>query len=288
MNNSIFKIVSLIAISFVSNVHAQEALVKVGVYRGRNVFVQNPYDQKTKSYCIQSIEVNGRTVLSNPNSSALTVDLSNLTLNDMVRLTIYHNKDCQPKILNPRVLQSGAGYSIVQTLADDASVSWITTGEEDKNAYYELQKQKLDGWETIKKLPAKGDIDNNQYSVGVVHYSGDNEFRIHYVSKFSETYSDTFNFYSAADPISFYPIDKVDELISLSKPTDYIIKDSDGNILKKGVGQDIYVAELKPGEYTLVIENREELFFKPEPEEELPPVQKRRKKRSKNDGSTRR
>lgn len=262
-------------------------MVQLGVYRGRNIFIQNPYNSETKQYCVQTVEVNDKTLISSPNSSALTVDLSYLALNDMVKLTIYHNQGCKPKILNPRVLESGKGFRIVQTTADDASVTWITTGEEDRNAYFELQKEKLDGWVTLKKISAKGDIDNNQYSIGVTHYAGDNVFRIHYVSKLVDTYSETFNYYSTIDPISFYPIDKVYDLISLSKETDYSIKDQEGKVVKKGVGQDIFVEDLKPGEYILIIENREESFFKPEPEEVLPPV-KKRKRRSKNDGSTER
>lgn len=250
------------------------------MYRGRNLFIQNPYNSVTKDYCVQLVEINGNTFLSSPNSSALTIDLSGFEINDDVRITIHHKTGCKPNILNPRVLMPGVGFSIIQTSVDNSSVSWITTGEQEKNAYYEVEKLKSGGWETIQKVKAKGDLDNNQYSIGVVHYSGDNEFRVHYVSKMADMYSESFNFYSAKDPISFYPIDKVDELISLSEPTDYVIKTKDGAILKRGVGQDIFVEDLKPGEYILVIENREEEFYKPVPEMEFP-LPKRKKGRKK-------
>ncbi len=215
--------------------------------------------------------------MSNPNSSALTVDLSKFSLNDSVSLIVFHYSECLPKILNPRVLQPGSGFSIVRTSADNASVSWITNGEQDKKAYYELERLNIEGWEPLLKIEAKGDIDNNQYSVGVVHYAGQNEFRIHYVSNSISEYSETFDFYSTADPVSFYPVDEVDELISLSKATEFKIKDIDGKVYKKGFALDIFVEDLKPGEYILVIENREEVFFKPVPEIELPPVRKRKK-----------
>ncbi|MCB0496858.1 MAG: hypothetical protein KDC79_12040 [Cyclobacteriaceae bacterium] len=285
MNKRIINSVLVFLFVFTASlVNAQEAIVQIGVYRGKNLFIQNPYDSKTKSYCVQSVEVNGNTILSSPNSSALTVDLSGFEINQNVQITIFHKSGCVPKVLNPRVLQQGTGFQFVQTLVDDSSISWITTGEQDKSAYYEVEKLKLDDWRTIQKVKAKGDIDNNQYSVGVVHYSGDNEFRIHYLAKDADAYSETFNFYSAKDPISFYPIDKVDDLISLTEPTDYIIKTKEGVILKKGVGQDIFVDDLKPGEYIIVIENREEEFYKPEPVRETPLPKK--KKRVKNDGST--
>lgn len=227
---------------------------------------------------MQSVSVNGSTILSNPNSSALTINLSHFLLNDSISLIVFHYDECLPKILNPRVLQSGSGFMIVRPTADNASVSWITTGEQDKKAYFELEKMYLDGWKSIQKIKAKGDIDNNQYSIGLVHYSGENQFRINYVSNSTSIYSDIFEFYSGADPISFYPVDEVDEIISLSKTTDYQIKDIDGKLYMKGYALDIFVQELKPGEYILVIENREETFFKPEPQIELPPVRKRKKR----------
>jgi len=248
-----------------------------GVYRGRDVYVQNPYNSTKKYFCVQSITVNGQTVISKPNSSALTIDLSSFDLNDSISIIVFHYSECLPKILNQRVLQPGAGFSIVQPMADPSSVSWISTGEQDKTAYFELEKMFLEGWQVVKKVQAKGDIDNNQYSIGVVHYAGDNQFRLHYVSASLSTYSNIFEFYSAADPISFYPTDDVDELISLSKATDYQIKDMDGKLYKKGYALDIFIRELKPGEYILIIENREEPFYKPEPEIELPPVRKRKK-----------
>jgi len=248
-----------------------------GVYRGRDVYIQNPYNSSKKHFCIQSIAVNGRTVMSSPNSSALTIDLSSFNLNDSISIIVFHYAECLPKFLNPRVLKSGSGFSIVQPMADNASISWISTGEQDKNAYFELEKMFLDGWETIHRVEAKGDIDNNQYSIGVVHYASDNQFRLHYVSEIFSVYSNIFEFYSTADPISFYPTEDVDEIISLSKATDYQIKDAEGKLYKKGFGLDIFVRELKPGEYILIIENREESFFKPEPEIELPPVRKRKK-----------
>ncbi len=248
-----------------------------GVYRGRDVYVQNPYNSTKKYFCVQSVTVNGQTVISKPNSSALTINLSSFSLNDSISIIVFHYSECLPKLLNPRVLQPGAGFSIVQPMADPSSIAWISTGEQDKAAYYELEKMFLEGWQVIKKVQAKGDIDNNQYSIGVVHYAGDNQFRLHYVSENLSTYSDIFEFYSATDPISFYPTDDVDELISLSKATDYQIKDMDGKLYKKGYALDIFVRDLKPGEYILIIENREEPFYKPEPEIELPPVRKRKK-----------
>ena len=255
-------ILYFLLILFGSTAQGQQLTLN-GVYRGRNLFIQNPYNNEKGTYCVQSISINNRTVLTSPNVSALTVDLSGFSLNDSIAMVIFH---CAPKILNPRVLQSGNGFTIVQTSADNASVSWITNGEQDKNANFELERLNLAGWEPLLKIKAKGDIDNNQYSIGVVHYAGQNEFRVHYVSNASSLYSEIFEFYSTADPISFYPIDEVDELISLSKATEYKIKDSDGNLYKKGYALDIFVQDLKPGEYILEIENREEVFFKPESE----------------------
>ena len=261
------KLVALILLFFLSlNTYAQQQVIS-GVYRGRNIYVQNPYINESERFCIKSIQVNGHKILQNLNSSAITIDLSKFYLNDSISIIILHSETCTPKILNPRVLLPGSGFAIIQASADNAAITWITTGEQDKNAYFELEKMKLDNWVPIIKIQAKGDIDSNQYSVGATHYSGQNLFRVHYISGEKSFYSEEFEFYSSTEPISFYPIKNIDELISLSKSTDYIIKNFEGKILKKGIGQDIFVGDLKSGEYILVIENREENFFKPEPEE---------------------
>ena len=170
------------------------------------------------------------------------------------------------KFLNVDVLQKNLGFSFIQYTADNSSVSWITAGESPGKGELIVEKQKMDGWQPIKKIPAKGDLNNNQYSLAVAHYSGDNLFRVRYVIDGNDFISEEFSFYSAEDPVSYFPVDEVEDLLSLSRITDYKILSLDGDLMMQGIAQDINVEGLPYGEYYLIIENRQELFYKPQPE----------------------
>ena len=52
---------------------AQEITLE-GVYRGKDIYVQNPYLNVEGAYCIASIMVNGNIVLENPARSAPGID----------------------------------------------------------------------------------------------------------------------------------------------------------------------------------------------------------------------
>lgn len=258
---------------------AQE-LTLVGVYRGKDIFVQNPYLNVEGAYCIASISVNGNIVLESPSRSAVKIDLTKFQINSPVSIIIRYHSGCEPKILNAEVLNTGSAFEFIQIMADDASISWVTTGEMPGEGIYILEKLKLDGWIPIMQVKGKGNLDNNQYSTGVDHYAGDNRFLLKYRDADEEIVSDEFDFYSDLDPISHFPEATVYDMISLSRPTDYVIKNYDGKIVLKGVGQDINVESLKYGEFTLIIENREEIIFRPEPEIIIRPKKKKKSKKN--------
>ena len=198
----------------------------------------------------------------------MQIQLDNLALDAPILLEINYAGDCIPKVLNAYVIAPNTGFKFVQTMVDNAAISWVTTGETPKNGQMRVEKLKLDGWEAIKAVPAKGNIDTNQYSQAVGHYSGDNIFRIVYLLEGNEVISEEFNFYSALDPISYFPVEEVYDLLSLSRITDYKIKNFDGVVIMEGIGMDINVEGLMHGEYILIIENRENTFYKPEPEKD--------------------
>ena len=245
-----------------------QVVVLVGVSNGQDLFVQNPYDVDQKKFCITGVRINGVTQSLDLNSSALMVDLASREIGSDVRIEISHIEGCEPNVLNPRVINKNAGFRFIQTMADQQSVSWLTTGESPNAGTITLQKLKLDGWKDLKIVPSKGDMQSNAYSQAVAHYSGDNQFRLIYEVDGKEFISDTFSFYSAQDPISYYPVEEVDQFLQLSRTTDYQIKDLDGNLIMQGVGLDINVSSLPYGEYYLIIENRQETFYKPVPEKD--------------------
>lgn len=249
-----------------------------GVYRGKDLYIQNPYTNVEGSFCIAFIKVNDKRLVEEPKSSAIRLNLSRFSINDSLHIIIKHHSVCQPKVLNPEVLNAGNEFEYLQITADDAAISWVTTGELPGKGWYELFKMKLDGWVPEDSVLGKGNLDNNQYSVGVRHYAGENRFKLVYHYGAEQVASDEFTFYSDQDPISYFPEGNVYDLITLSRPTDWVIKDYTGKIWLKGDGQDIVISNLPYGELILVIENMEETIFRPEPEIIDRPKKKSRKK----------
>jgi len=258
-------IIALILLLPYELAQGQEILLS-GVYRGKDIFIQNPFTNLEGSFCVEYIEVNGKRVIEQPDVSALKVDLSAFSISDSVHILIKHHNVCTPRVLNADVLDAANSFSYIQIIADDASISWVTTGELPGRGWYEILKMKLDGWMPIDTVLAKGNLDNNQYSVGVQHYSGENLFKLVYHYESRSIDSDQFDFYSDLEPITFFPEDQIYDLITLSRPTDYVIKTHDGRILLAGYGQDIVVSALPYGELIMVLENNEEAIFRPEPE----------------------
>jgi hypothetical protein len=270
----------LIFYSSIFSAYSQELTLN-GVYRGKDIFVQNPFLSSEGAFCISYISVNEQKVIESPATSAVKIDLTGFSIDDPVSILIHHHSSCLPKVLNPEVLNAGSTFKFMQTTADEASISWVTTGEMPGDGIYVLKMLKMDGWIPLFSVPGKGNLDNNQYSVGVDHYSGDNRYRLTYTYDGQETLSEEFTFYSDLEPITYYPDGNVYNMISLSRATDYVVKNYAGEVVLKGVGQDINVEPLAYGEFTLILENREETFFRPEPEL----IDRPRKKRKKRNGS---
>ena len=253
-----------------------------GVYRGKDVYVQNPFLAAEGSFCIAYISVNDQKIIEAPATSAVKIDLSKFAIDAPISILVHHNSECLPKILNPEVLKAGSVFKFIQITADDASISWVTTGEMPGDGAYILVKLKIDGWIPIITVSGKGNLDNNQYSVGIEHYAGDNRFKLKYTYSEQETVSEEFEFYSDLDPITYYPEGDVYNMISLSRVTDYVVKNYAGEVLLKGIGQDINVESLPYGEFTLILESREETFFRPQPEVFDEPKKSKRKKKKSN------
>lgn len=247
----------------VSTVWAGE-IVLVGKYRGKDVYVQNPYNADKNSYCTSAVYVNDRQVQDYPTASAFTIDLSHLAMGDLVVLRIEHSNECVPKVVNPQVLKEDEGFEFMLEQVDNNSVSWNTKGElpDGKFTVEQMDSTKLK-WNVIKEVAGKGGDETNQYSMAPAHYEGENQYRIKYTDHLGvEIYSLKLIYTYTDDPIQFSPKTKVTSKIKLSRSTPYTISDMNGNVVKEGSGKVIMVQDLKRGLYYLNIQNRSERFIK--------------------------
>jgi hypothetical protein len=247
----------------VSSVSAGE-IVLVGKYRGKDIYVQNPYNADKDSYCTSAVYVNDRQVQDYPTASAFTIDLSYLAMGDLVVLRIEHNNECVPKVVNPQVLKEGEGFEFMLEQVGNNSISWNTKGElpDGKFMVEQMDSTKLK-WNVIKEMAGKGGDETNQYSIAPTHFEGENQYRIKYTDHEGAEFSSLKLMYTYTDnPVQFSPKTQVTSKIKLSRSIPYTITDMDGNLVKEGNGKVIMVQDLKRGLYFLNIQNRSERFIK--------------------------
>ena len=121
-------LLSLFLLSSIVGVFAGELVVK-GKYRGKNLFVRNPFNTATKAFCTNQVFVNDRLIFDYPELSAYQVDLSHLELGDLVVLRIEYKDDCEPVVLNPQAISFTNGFQFITAQSDNNSIHWSTKGE---------------------------------------------------------------------------------------------------------------------------------------------------------------
>ncbi len=236
-------------------------IVVSGIYQGKNLFVQNPFAGNEQGYCVEDVYINNVKKMSNLKHSAFEIDLSYMEIDDPVTIRITHKDGCIPKIINPQVLRPSTGFQFLTFKATPQGLEWTTSGESSK-FIYQVEQFVNSSWLLIKRFEAKNE-GAGVYSLPVTHTSGPNKYRIKVQN--SEThqmfYSRTIEYTSTGDPVTFYP-KSVTNKITLSRKVPYEVLGTDKKVIKKGVGTEIPLADLKMGVYYLNIDNRTEKFLK--------------------------
>jgi len=247
---------------FFSAFYAHSAeLVLSGAYQGKDIYVQNPFDPSTKMFCTQEVYVNDRRVFDQPKISAYKIDLSYLRVGDLVVIRILHSDGCTPRVVNPQVLKNTSEFKFLTAETDNNSLNWSTQGEVGVGSFLIEQKTEEIDWAVIDTVTAKGSAETNLYTVRAPHQKGVNKYRIRYENTEGlATYSMDMA-YTDSKMITFFPAITTSSL-TLSDSAEYVITDYFGKEILKGEGIKISVADLKPGEYYLNIQNRKEKFVK--------------------------
>ncbi|MEM8566418.1 MAG: T9SS type A sorting domain-containing protein [Bacteroidota bacterium] len=237
-------------------------LVLSGAYQGKDVFVQNPYNRSSSSFCTEKVFVNDRLVLENPKVSAFKIDLSHLSVNDLVVIRIGHKEGCRPTVINQYVLKTVSDFKFLSAEVDNNSVRWTTFAEKQPGTFtVERETKKLE-WAKVGTVSGKQNLSDNLYALSANHEKGVNKYRIRYqASTGYEGYSLDL-YYTRADTLITFRPAIVTSQINLSDSTTYKVLDFQGKLVKQGNGREILLLNLKPGEYFLEIQNRREKFIK--------------------------
>ena len=241
-------------------------IVLQGIYRGKDLYIKNPYDPDQGRFCTDKVFVNDELSVETPRASAFRVDLSHLRMGAIVVVRIEFQDGCLPQVINPQVLQESRGFRFLSARATNNAVEWATEGEAgDGHFVVERETWDFDStriWEDWKEIESKGELGRNSYNTGAENFPGENKYRIRYVRPEQEpAYSVALIYTSTVTPITFSPV-SVTTRIELSESTYYEVADRNGKLLKSGTGKTIQLQELKPGEYFLKIQNRIERFVK--------------------------
>ncbi len=182
---------AVIATSAHSEVYGKDMLIITGFYTGKNIYVQNPYIPDSGYFSTEQVFVNENLVLTNPLTSAFTVDLSHLDIDQSVEVRIVHKRRFPPRIINAYVIRKvqveETTYAAVKDVfrwskADRSAIRWLTDSEKGGGTF-ELQKATKEQWKTIQSIASKPQEDGALYHLPITHEPGENTYRIKLVDR---------------------------------------------------------------------------------------------------------
>lgn len=241
---------------FFMSSYAGEILLE-GNYQGKNLFVKNPFTSSGVGFCTFEVRINDEITTDEWNSSAFEIDFmsKNLNIGDAVVVKIKHKDDCVPTVLNPEVLQPRSTFTIVSINAErDGSVSWTTTGESGQLPFI-IEQYRWNKWVKVGEVEGKGTPESNSYTTKVNPHSGLNKIRVKQIDfSGSPRYSQAVSFRSISPAVQFAPLRVEDEIVFMdmegtSAETMYEIYDERANLVIRGFGSKVNVANFKQGVY---------------------------------------
>lgn len=231
-----------------------------GTYQGENIYVQNPFNSSSNTFCITEVFINDQPY-AEINSSAFEIVLSQFKIGQYVEIRIEHRSNCKPRILNAEALRSKSSFEIVSIKATEDQLKFTTKNETNEEPFI-AEQFRNNKWVRIASLKGQGPEGFNNYTAELNHYSGVNKYRIKQRDLGNKhRYSKVLEYKSNKAPITFYP-KRVSNEIYLSESTNFEIYDSFGALVKKGIDEKINVQDLEEGVYYLNIDNRTEKFLK--------------------------
>ena len=262
--NAIFFLL-LLPIVF-TNVSGQTDVVTLdGNYQGRNLYIQNPFTDGTAGFCVTEILVNGNPTKDEIQSSAFEIDFKtlDLKLGDPVEVKIKHKTGCKPRVLNPEVLKPKATFELSDIkLSADGLLEWSTKNESGKLNFI-VEQFRWNKWLKVGEVEGKGTPGTNNYTFKASPHSGKNQVRVKQIdytnqpktSRAAEASTSICNIefgpVKTAAEINFTCSDNKSAIETL-----FEVYDQYGNIVKKGFGSKVNVADLKKGMYYLNYDNK--------------------------------
>lgn len=231
-----------------------------GVYQGKTLFIQNPFDPILQTFCVEAVYVNGRKVTMNNRMSAIKLDFEEVDLYAPLSIRILQKDSCNPIVINPDAISFHSTFSFKEVALSDSAMVWETSGEK-SDGLYVVEKYQSGIWIEERTVASMGRFGGADYSYFPDLDEGGNKYRIKYIfPNGNYLYSNELDFHYYPEPVTFTP-KKTSTEIRLSRPAAYDIYDGGGSLILSGRGVTIDVSGLPRGDYVVYFDGKDPTLF---------------------------
>jgi len=232
-------------------------IVVEGKYQNKNIYVQNAYSQAGVGFCAYAVYVNGKLTNDEVNSTAFEVDLSQLQLKygQDVTIKIFHRDGCTPpRILNPDALKPIPTFEVTaMKMTNDGLITWTSKNEGGPLPFI-IEQFRWNKWVNVGEVQGVGTPCEHSYKFQVTAlHSGENKFRLKQVG-YQAKYSAEVKIVSST-PRCIFSVSKGSKQIDFTCGTLYEVYDYYGEVVKKGYGTRVDIANLQKGGYYVCFDN---------------------------------
>ncbi|MEO9484805.1 MAG: hypothetical protein ABJG47_15200 [Ekhidna sp.] len=232
-----------------------------GVYKGKTLFIQNPFDKADKRFCIETIYINEEYLDINYKLSAIKLDFEGFDLNTPVKIRVVHRDTlCVPVIINPEAILFHTIFRFTAVTLTDSALVWQTKGETGVGGEFEIEKLNNGIWIDQEVRESLGRYEGADYTHFPNLEEGANKYRIKYNfprgSRVGHLYSWEVDFDHYPEPVEFTP-KSAKTKVYLSRSTHYEIYDAGSKLVLDGQGTVIDVTVLRQGQYVIYFNGKD-------------------------------
>ena len=227
-----------------------------GVFQGKVLFIQNPYDTENEQFCVRELYINGTKKEFNSRLSAIALDFKEIDLYTPVTIKIIHKDSCSPIILNPDAIFFHSTFNFKEIELTDSLLCWKAVGDKE-GADYLVERYEGGIWMEVSNIESQGIYAGTKYEYVPRLEEGPNKYRIRYNFPDGKyLYSRDIDYHFYPEPVTFNP-KRTSHLIKFSRSASYKIYDPKDSVVLEGVGTQVDVRRLWKGDYVIYFDGKD-------------------------------
>ncbi|MEQ8904183.1 hypothetical protein [Ekhidna sp.] len=256
----LFTLILLVSGTIFSQVAPKVETNLAGVFQGKTLFIQNPFDRTVREFCVEKVYINEREVNINYKMSAIKLDFAGYDLNTPVKIRLVHKDTlCTPTIINPEAILFHTIFRFDDVSLTDSALVWRTRGETGRGEF-EIEKLMNGIWVDQDVREALGRYEGAEYTYYPNLEEGANKYRVRYNfprgSRASHLYSWEVDYDYYPVPVEFNPKSAKTKLY-LSRSTHYEIYNDGQKLVLEGQGKVVDVTVLRQGRYIIYFNGKD-------------------------------